>query len=108
MPLAAAIKGRLRPGQRITLQRRGGGVVDLTSATAITGKIQPKDDDGPTRAIAGSLTVAGTPTAGQIDWDYHADDVAEAGYFWVQFTITFSDTKSESNFITAWEVADAL
>lgn len=108
MALASAIKGRTRPGQLITLQRRGGGVVDLTGAASITGKLQPKGGTGTTRNIAGALAVAGTPTAGQITWDYGAADVAEAGYFWVQLTITFGDGTSESSFIDEWKVEDAL
>jgi hypothetical protein len=109
MPLAAAIKGRTRPGQRITLQRRGGGVVDLSAATTITGIIQAKDT-GASRAIAGTLAVASgeLPTAGLIDWDYAAADVATAGYFWVQLTVTFTGGAQESCFIINWEVADAL
>lgn len=108
MPLAAAVRTRLRPTQRITLQRRGGGVVDLTGVTAITGVIRPKEGAQTPRAIAGSLTVAGAPTAGQVDWAYAAADVADAGYFWLQLTLQFSDGRSESSFIAAWEVTELL
>lgn len=107
MSLAAAIKDRRRPGQRITLRRRGGGVVDLTTATTIIGVLQNKATLA-TRPIYGTLTRVGSGADGQVDWDYAATDVAEAGYFWLQLTVTFADGKRESTFVAGWEVADAL
>lgn len=106
MPLATAVRTRTRPTQRITLQRRGGGLVDLTGVTAIAGTIRPKIGAQVVRAVAGTLAVAGAPTLGQIDWTYAAGDVVEAGYFWVQISLTFTDGRVESSFIAGWEVAN--
>lgn len=107
MALAAAVQGRQRPGQEIALTRRGGGAVDLTTVTTITGKIQDQAT-GATRAIAGALTVSGGATEGKVLWAYAAADVAAAGYYWVQLTLTYGDGRTESNFIEGWEVAESL
>lgn len=89
--LADAIAGATRPSQTITWARISEGSAqsipeDLTGAT-MSGKIQ--NNAGVTRSITGVLTVTDGP-AGIFTWDYGTADVATAGTFSVQFTVTFS------------------
>ncbi len=106
MALAAAIKGAKRPSQAVTWGREGGGVEDLTGAT-LTGWLRNRAS-GETRAIAGALAVTDGP-AGAFRWDYHANDVAEAGAFDVQFNAAFaSGVTPARTFVTRWDVREAL
>ncbi len=106
MALAQAIQEALRPSQIITWTRGDGTPENLSDAT-LTGKIR----DNPTgivREIAGTLTVTDGPS-GIFTWEYHADDVADAGRFMVQFTASFADDPTPARTIaTEWFVYEAF
>lgn len=80
--------------------------VDLTLANSITGKIH--NSAGVTRAIAGTLAVSGTPTAGKVLWTLAAGDVA-GGQCEVQITVAFSSGQSPTRtFRAEWWIERAL
>ena len=91
MALAQAIQDSLRPSQIITWTRGDNTPENLTGAT-LTGKIRD-NVTGTVRDIAGTLTVTDGAN-GVFTWAYHADDVADAGRFMVQFKATFGDNPS--------------
>jgi hypothetical protein len=106
MALASAVKGGLRPAQIITWSREDGNVETLTGAT-LTGFIRDRTT-GTTRAIAGTLTVT-NGAAGEFRWDYAAADVADVGYFDVQFNAAYgSGLTPAKTFIARWDVKEAL
>ena len=106
MALAAAVAGATRPSQLITWTRVDGNIETLTGAT-LTGKIRDRAT-GTTRAIAGTLTVT-DGAAGVFRWDYHANDVATAGAFDVQFVAAFASGQTPAKtFLAQWTVAEAL
>lgn len=106
MALAQAIQDSLRPSQIITWTRGDGTPENLTGAT-LTGKIRD-NVSGTVRAIAGTLTVTDA-TAGVFTWAYHADDVADAGKFMVQFMAAFGDNPTPARTIASeWFVYEAL
>lgn len=75
-------------------------VLDLTGAT-LTGIIE--DENGRQRNIEGSLGITSPATDGVFTWDFHANDVANAGPHLVKFTATFSGEK-EISYWTDFEV----
>lgn len=106
MALAQAVKDSLRPTQIITWTRADGVAENLTGAT-LTGKIRD-NATGVTRDIAGDLTVT-DGADGVFTWAYHADDVATAGKFMVQFKATFGDDPSPARTIASeWFVYEAF
>lgn len=106
MALAQAIQDSLRPSQIITWTRGDGTAENLTGAT-ITGKIRD-NVTGEVRAIAGTLTLTDAP-AGMFTWAYHADDVADAGKFMVQFKAMFGDDPTPARTIASeWFVYEAF
>lgn len=106
MALAHAVAGALRPSQVITWLQEDGDAEVLTDAT-LSGKIRSKRT-GAVRDIAGDLTVTDGAN-GIFTWVYHADDVAVAGLFDVQFTATFGSSPSPARTLTTtWEVKEAL
>ena len=106
MALAQAIQDSLRPSQIITWTRGDGTAENLTDAT-LTGKIRD-NVTGVVRDIAGALTVTDA-TAGVFTWAYHADDVADAGKFMVQFKATFGDDPTPARTIASeWFVYEAF
>jgi hypothetical protein len=106
MALAQAIRDSLRPSQIITWTRGDGTAENLTGAT-LTGKIRD-NVAGVVRDIAGTLTVT-DGSAGVFAWAYHADDVADAGRFMVQFKATFGDNPSPARTIASeWFVYEAF
>lgn len=106
MALAAAVKGGRRPAQLITWTRDDGAAEDLTGAT-VTGIIRNRST-ATARAIVGALTVTDA-TAGVFRWDYDTADVADSGYFDVQFNAAFgSGLTPAKTFIARWEVREAL
>lgn len=105
MALASAIVGALRPSQVITWLRGDDTPEVLTGAT-LTGKI--RDTAGGVRNIAGTLTVTDGAN-GAFRWDYHADDVASAGNYTVQFTATFGTNPTPAKTIVSpWYVLESL
>ncbi len=106
MALAQAVKDSLRPTQIITWTRADGVAENLTGA-ALTGKIRD-NATGVTRDIAGTLTVT-DGADGVFTWAYHADDVATAGKFMVQFKASFGDDPSPARTIASeWFVYEAF
>lgn len=106
MALAQAIQDSLRPSQIITWTRGDGVAENLTGAT-LTGKIRD-NTTGDIRSIAGDLDVT-DGASGVFTWAYHADDVATAGRFMVQFTATFGDDPSPARTIASeWFVYEAF
>lgn len=106
MALAAAVAGAVRPSQVITWLRGDATPENLTGAT-ITGKMR-STTTGVTRSIAGALVVV-DGAAGQLRWDYHADDVAAAGRYEVQFTAVFGSNPTPARTLAeAWTVHKAL
>ena len=106
MALAQAVKDSLRPSQIITWTRGDGTPENLTGAT-LTGKIRD-NATGVTRDSAGDLTVT-DGADGVFTWAYHADDVATAGKFMVQFKATFGDNPSPARTIASeWFVYEAF
>lgn len=106
MALAQAIQDSLRPSQFITWTRADGVAENLTGAT-ITGKIRD-NAIGVIRDIAGTLTVT-DGADGVFTWAYHADDVATAGKFMVQFKAVFGDDPSPARTIASeWFVYEAF
>lgn len=106
MALASAVKGGLRPSQVVTWTRDDGNAETLTGAT-LTGFIRSRTT-GTTRALAGTLTVT-NGAGGEFRWDYAAADVADTGFFDVQFNAAFlaSPTPAKT-FVTRWDVREAL
>ena len=106
MALAQAIQDSLRPSQIITWTRGDNTPENLTGAT-LTGKIRD-NATGTVRDIAGTLTVTAGAN-GVFTWAYHADDVADAGRFMVQFKATFGDNPSPVRTIASeWFVYEAF
>ena len=106
MALAQAIQDSLRPSQIITWTRGDNTPENLTGAT-LTGKIR-NNVTGTVRDIAGTLTVTDGAN-GVFTWAYHADDVADAGRFMVQFKATFGDNPSPVRTIASeWFVYEAF
>lgn len=81
--LQRAVAGTIAT-QAVTWQLEDGTALDLTGKT-ITGTIQPADDAGASRAIAGALALGVDPAAGQFTWTYAAGDVSAPGVYLVQF-----------------------
>ncbi len=105
MALPEAVAGATRPTPIITWSRADGAPENLTSAT-LTGKIYDPHTDV-ARAIVGVLTVTDGPN-GVFAWALHADDVATAGEFEVQFTATFGSAPSPAKTLLApWTVHKA-
>lgn len=106
MALAQAIRDSLRPSQIITWTRGDNTPENLTGAT-LTGKIRG-NVTGTVRDIAGTLTVTDGAN-GVFTWAYHADDVADAGRFMVQFKATFDSEPSPARTIASeWFVYEAF
>lgn len=106
MALASAVRGGLRPSQIVTWQRGDGAAEPLTDAT-LTGWIRNRTT-GTTRAIAGTLTVT-DGAAGEFRWDYVAGDVADSGYFDVQFNAAFGSGQTPAKtFVVRWDVRESL
>ena len=102
MALAKAVAGATRPSQLITWQDADGNAEDLTGAT-LSGTIRNRRT-GASRAVAGALSVTDA-AAGVFTWAYHADDVAEAGRFDVQFVAAFGTEPSPAKtFRSLWIV----
>lgn len=103
--LASQVAGAKRPSQTITWLYGSGDAVDLTGAT-ITGYIRSRA--GATRDIAGGLVVIDA-AAGMFRWDYHANDVATAGHYTVQFTATFAENPTPAkSLLCGWTVEQAI
>lgn len=103
--LKTAVQGALRPSQVVTWYRTGETVEDLTGAT-LTGVI--RNSAGVVRAIAGVLTVT-DGEAGEFRWDYHADDVAAAGNFTVQFSAAFGSNPTPARTRKSkWMIHEAM
>jgi hypothetical protein len=106
MALASAIKTAKRPSQSITWTRADGTAEDLTGAT-ITGYIYSQQS-GTTRAIDGTLSVT-SAASGVFSWAYGTADVAEAGYFRVQFNAAFGSAPTPAKTtIAEWYVSERL
>jgi hypothetical protein len=100
--LAKAVEGATRPSQAITWAQADGAAMDLTGAT-LTGRIKNLAS-GAARNVAGTLSVTDA-AAGEFTWAYHADDVAEAGKFEVQFTAAYGVAPSPARtFRESWIV----
>lgn len=83
-----------------------GVAIDLTGVSSITGKLFDLSTKT-SRAIAGSLTVSGTPTEGNISWAFAAGDLVEGRYL-VQLTINYASGLPARNYIEPWEVTRGL
>ncbi len=106
MALEHAVAGAVRPNQSITWEDGDGVPLDLTGAT-ITGKKRNLSSLA-TSNIEGALTVTDAVN-GVFVWAYHANDVAVAGDFTVQFTATFPSAPSPArNWKADWSVLEAL
>lgn len=106
MTLVHAVAGATRPSQVITWLQDDGTAEVLTDAT-LSGKLRSKRT-GIVSDVVGDLTVTDGAN-GEFTWDYHADDVAVAGFFDVQFTATFGSSPSPARTVSAmWEVKEAL
>lgn len=104
--LATAVQGATRPSQVITWTQADGTAMDLTGAT-ITGRILDLATLA-ARDVAGTLSVTDA-AAGEFTWAYHADDVAAAGKFEVQFTAAFLTGASPARtFRQEWIVEESI
>lgn len=105
MGLADGVVSSRRTGQTITWKDEDGTVLDLTGTT-VTGFIKDRDN-GTTKAINGTLTLAGDPTTGVFTWAYGTTDIDTAGRFKVQFIATQGATADRS-IPTNWLVHEAF
>lgn len=105
MALSNAVQGATKFPQLITWTDTEGEPVDLSEAT-ITGRIwsavvAPRNIEGP-------LQLDGDGSEGQFTWTYHANDVAIAGTFRVQFTATYAGNLKARTLQEKWEVKPAI
>lgn len=102
MALPTCVEGGGRRGILIDCVADG-AALDLTSASGITGKIISQADITSKRAIAGTLTVSGSPTLGQVQWAFHVDDLV-AGAWLVQITVSYASGLPDRSFAAPWVV----
>lgn len=106
-----AVQGAIRPGRALTWIRQDNDKKtmtpeDLTSAT-ITG-VMRSHATGLLQNIVGTLSVSDGP-AGQFDWQFATEDVAEVGRFDVQFTADYGGGVTPArSFHELFEVAQNL
>jgi hypothetical protein len=103
MALAPGVAGGGAGGQSVGLRYANGDALDLTGATGITGTIISQADTSVVRAIAGTLAVDGTATAGNVLWTYDADDLVEGAWL-VQLTVAFASGLPARTFAAPWIV----
>lgn len=105
--LVSAVQGGLVPPQRIIWECDDGTAPNLTDAT-VTGRLRNRAT-GAKRDVKGEIALT-NPAGGEFLWLYHADDVAEAGSFDVQFTAAWlAPTASPAKTYKArWTVEESL
>lgn len=105
MALAPMIQGALTPAQVITWTSEDGTALNLTGAT-ITGRMRSLLSRS-SRAITGTLAIV-TAASGIFSWTPSAADVADADFFEVTFTATYSVSQIVKTFIVHMEVRRAV
>lgn len=93
--LNRAVQGSTHTAQRVSWAGQDFTGATLSGILIATGGVE--------RAITGDLTVVGT---GLFDWTYSAEDVEDAGYFFVQFTADYGEDGVQSTLRTTWKVEE--
>lgn len=87
--------GDTLPAIQVVLSDANGQILDLTLATSIIFKMRPVND--PTLiTINAACSIIGDPANGTVAYNWTSDDTSNAGDYYGQFHVTFSNGKTQT------------